>query len=41
MHLIHRDIGEMLKQIVDKWGLDADGRFVAILMAKAQLVDAP
>ncbi len=39
MHLLHKDIGEMLKHIVDKWGFDADGRFVAILMSKAQLID--
>jgi uncharacterized membrane protein (DUF2068 family) len=40
LHLIHRDVAEMLRQIVDKWGLDADPHLVAILMNKARLIDA-
>ena len=40
LHLLHRDVGEMLKHIVDKVGLNADGHFVTFLMNKAQLIDA-
>jgi uncharacterized membrane protein (DUF2068 family) len=39
LHLVHRDVGDVLLHIVDALRLDGESHFVRLLMDKAQLVD--
>ena len=40
IHLIHRNIGDLLMRIIDALPIDPEGRVVSIVMDKADLIDA-
>ncbi len=40
IHLIHRNIGELVMRIIDALPIDPEGRVVSMVMDKADLIDA-
>ena len=40
LHLIHRNIGDLVMHLVDVLPIDPEGRVVSLLMDKADLIDA-
>lgn len=40
LHLMHRNIGDLLMRLIDSLPIDPEGRVVSMLMDKADLIDA-
>lgn len=40
IHLIHRNVGELVMRIIDALPIDPEGRVVSLVMDKADLIDA-
>ena len=40
IHLIHRNLGELVMRIIDALPIDPEGRVVSLVMDKADLIDA-
>ncbi len=40
LHLIHRNIGELVMRVIDALPIDPEGRVVSMVMDKADLIDA-
>ena len=39
LHLVHRDLGDMVMKLADALRIDPEGRLVSLLMDKADLID--
>ena len=39
LRLLHKDVADLLTNLVDKWSFDSEGRLVHFLLVKAALVD--
>jgi uncharacterized membrane protein (DUF2068 family) len=39
LKLLHKDVADLLTNLVDKWSFDSEGRLVRFLLVKAALVD--
>ena len=39
LHLVHRNVGDMVQHLVDSLPIDPEGHFVSVLMDKADLID--
>jgi uncharacterized membrane protein (DUF2068 family) len=40
LHLVHRNLGDMVMRLVDSLPIDPEGRVVSLIMDKADLIDA-
>ena len=40
LHMVHRNFGDMVMQLVNKLPIDPEGRLVSLIMDKADLVDS-
>lgn len=40
LHLVHRNLGEFIMQVIDSLPIDPEGRVVSLIMDKADLIDA-
>lgn len=40
LHLVHRNLGELVVRLIDSLPIDPEGRMVSIIMDKADLIDA-
>src|SRR5579875_2268223 len=40
LHLVHRNLGDLVMRLVDALPIDPEGRVVSIIMDKADLIDA-
>lgn len=40
LHLVHRNLGELIMHVIDSLPIDPEGRVVSLIMDKADLIDA-